>query len=210
MLEIERKFLVKTERWREGVTGIRYRQGYLDTTRGYRVSVRSSPLAEIVITAIVAEEEMRISIEPTVAAELRQCLGIPPAEEYSGELSTLLKHTIRFRLAGDEGILTIKLPTASTIAKEEFEFPLPVAMVESILENWCGRSIDKYRYRRREGDLCWEIDEFFGDNAGLIVAEVELSDVSQTIELPDWVGMEVSDDPRYYNSQLVDRPYSRW
>jgi adenylate cyclase len=207
MLEIERKFLVETDRWREGVTGIRYRQGYLDTTQGYRVSVRST---EIVITPIVPEAEMRVAIEPAVARELRQCLGISPSEECFGELSSQLGHTIRFRLAADKGVLTIKLPTASTIAKEEFEFPLPTATVEYILDRWCGKSIDKYRYRRQEGDLLWEIDEFLGENAGLIVAEVELRNVSEAISLPDWVGMEVSGDPRYYNSQLVDRPFSQW
>ena len=73
----------------------------------------------------------------------------------------------------------------------------------------CGRSIEKTRYRIPQDDIVWEIDEFEGDNRGLIVAEVELKDEHQSFKMPDWIGQEVTDDPRYFNANLVAKPFTR-
>ena len=80
-----------------------------------------------------------------------------------------------------------------------------------MLDTLCLRPlIEKRRYRVEYGGLIWEVDEFYGDNAGLIVAEVELESAQQSFEKPSWVGNEVTDDPRYYNANLVSNPYLKW
>ena len=119
-------------------------------------------------------------------------------------------HSVRIRIAGDRGYLTIKGPSTG-LSRAEFEYPIPIADAQEMLETLCIRPfIEKVRYRLPIGNLIWEIDEFKGENAGLIIAEVELQSEEQSIERPDWIGTEVSGDPRYYNASLVKRPYSQW
>jgi CYTH domain-containing protein len=80
-----------------------------------------------------------------------------------------------------------------------------------MLDNLCDRPlIEKTRYKIEVAGLTWEVDEFAGENQGLIIAEVELTDANQTVELPSWIGKEVSDDPRYYNANLSQHPFSQW
>ncbi len=118
--------------------------------------------------------------------------------------------SVRVRTKGGRGFLTIK-GALSGLARPEFEYTIPLADAVALLESLCARpQIDKTRHHVRHAGMLWEIDEFHGDNAGLIVAEVELASVDQTVALPDWAGAEVTGDRRYYNSQLAVRPFSQW
>ncbi len=151
--EIERKFLVKGEKWRSLATGNLYRQGYLSTKKG--------------------------------------C-------------------SVRVRLVGDQGYLTIK-GLIQGFSRPEYEYPIPAKDAQEMLDTLCEPPlIEKTRYKIELAGLIWEVDEFAGENQGLIVAEVELPDENYSLELPDWIGQEVSDQPRYFNSNLVQHPYSQW
>ena len=153
-LEIEHKFLLRDERWRDQVErSLRMRQGYLvsDATRSVRV-----------------------------------------------------------RVAGDQGYLNIKSGTLG-IARREYEYRIPLAEAEELLDALCEKPLlEKTRHFLHYGAHLWEVDEFSGDNAGLIVAEIELGAVGEAFARPDWIGEEVSHDLRYYNSQLVRHPYKDW
>jgi CYTH domain-containing protein len=118
--------------------------------------------------------------------------------------------TVRVRIAGDRAFLTLKGATTG-ITRLEFEYEIPVGDADTLLTELCQAPlIEKTRYRIPIGNHTWEVDEFWGDNAGLIVAEVELKSADEPIELPAWVGQEVSNDPRYYNANLVQHPYCTW
>ena len=118
--------------------------------------------------------------------------------------------TVRVRIIGDNGYLTIKGATVG-LARMEFEYPIPVADAREMLDRLCDEPpVEKTRYKIPIGDLVWEVDEFTGANQGLMVAEVELTDEHQEIERPNWIGMEVSHDARYYNANLAKFPYSSW
>ena len=151
--EIERKFLVAGEAWRQLATGTVYRQGYL---------------------------------------------------------STVKERTVRVRTIDDKGYLTVKgLTTGSTRVEHEYEIPVDDA--NEMLDDLCEQPIiEKTRYEISHGGLTWEVDEFGGVNQGLIVAEVELDSEEQTFVKPDWIGEEIADDPRYYNSNLIAHPYTKW
>lgn len=152
-VEIERKFLVKSNEWRSLGVGTLYRQGY-------------------------------VSIDKN--------------------------NTVRVRVVGNQGYLTLKGITTG-YSRLEFEYAIPVADALEMLQHLChGPLIEKTRYKVILDDLVWEIDEFAGDNQGLIVAEVELSDPDQAIAIPSWVGAEVSGDPRYYNANLIQHPFTQW
>jgi adenylate cyclase len=117
---------------------------------------------------------------------------------------------VRVRIDGDRAFLNIKQAILG-IARDEFEYEIPVADAEAILARLCiGQRIEKTRYIVRYGGLDWEVDEFTGDNLGLIVAEIELDDERQALDLPPWAGEEVSHDVRYYNSSLAVHPYREW
>ena len=151
--EIERKFLVSGEAWRETAEGTRYRQGFLST-------------------------------EP--------------------------ERTVRVRVAGPRGSITVKGKNLGA-RRAEFEYEIPLADAERMLDTLCKRPlIEKVRYTLRVGSHTWEIDVFEGDNAGLVVAEIELRREDEAFEKPEWVGEEVTDDPRYFNSNLVANPYRTW
>ncbi|MFZ3191660.1 MAG: CYTH domain-containing protein [Moraxellaceae bacterium] len=127
-----------------------------------------------------------------------------------GYLSDQPERTVRVRVAGEQAWLTIKGKTEG-IARLELEYPIPVAEAMQLLDQLCLKPlIEKYRYRIAQAALVWEIDEFLGENAGLVVAEIELSAADQVFDQPDWLGAEVSDDPRYFNSALIRQPFSRW
>jgi adenylate cyclase len=127
-----------------------------------------------------------------------------------GYLSTVKERTVRVRTVGEKGFLTIKGITVG-VSRSEFEYEIPAADASAMLSDLCERPlIEKTRYKVLHGGLTWEIDEFFGDNAGLIVAEVEVKEEGQAIALPAWVGAEVSGDPRYFNSNLIKNPYRQW
>jgi len=152
-IEIERKFLVKGQQWRNQATGTVYRQGYIPTNNG--------------------------------------C-------------------TVRVRLMGNQAYLTIKGLTKG-LSRTEFEYPIPIADAQIMLDNLCQLPlIEKTRYKISFAGLLWEVDEFAGENQGLVLAEVELTDEQQFVELPDWIDKEVSDDPRYFNVNLAQHPFSQW
>ncbi|MBW4576397.1 MAG: CYTH domain-containing protein [Aphanothece sp. CMT-3BRIN-NPC111] len=152
-IEIERKFLVKGDRWRSLATGILYRQGYIATQKGT---------------------------------------------------------TVRIRLVGEQGYITIKGKSVG-ISRAEYEYPIPAEDAQEMLDNLCEHPlIEKTRYKIKLAGLIWEIDEFAGENQGLIIAEVEITDENQNVELPEWIEREVSDDPRYFNVNLAKHPFQQW
>ena len=128
-----------------------------------------------------------------------------------GYIAASLDCTVRVRIAGDQGYLTIKGATTG-ISRAEYEYGIPLEDAAQLLDTLCQPPlIEKTRYRiPAASGLVWEVDEFAGENQGLIVAEIELSDPEQAVELPDWIGEEVSDDPRYLNSNLAKQPFCTW
>jgi adenylate cyclase len=151
--EIERKFLVTSDAWRETAEGTSCRQGFLST-------------------------------EP--------------------------ERTVRVRLAGSRGTITVKGKNVGA-RRAEFEYEIPAADAERLLDTLCKRPlIEKVRHTLAVGSHTWEIDVFEGENAGLVVAEIELGSEDEAFDKPEWVGEEVTDDPRYFNSNLVAKPYRTW
>ncbi|WP_448518951.1 CYTH domain-containing protein [Rhodoflexus sp.] len=127
-----------------------------------------------------------------------------------GYLCNDSKKTVRVRVAGDTAFITIK-GSAQYISRAEFEYPVPVEDALYMLNALCdGPLIEKTRYYVPYKGLIWEVDEFEGDNSGLIIAEVELTHEDQEIPLPPWAGQEVTGDERYYNANLVHNPYKNW
>ncbi|WP_019141281.1 CYTH domain-containing protein [Noviherbaspirillum massiliense] len=152
-VEIERKFLVRDERWKALGQGVLLRQGYLS----------SHP-----------------------------------------------DRVVRVRVEGTAATLTIKGRTQGA-TRGEWEYPIPPEDAQALLDGLCERPIiEKYRYRISHEGMVWEVDEFLGENAGLVVAEVELQSEDQAFARPEWVGEEVTHDARYFNANLLRHPYSRW
>ena len=155
-LEIERKFLVKGEPWRQAPDGVPMRQGYLVTG--------------------------------------------PPV-------------SVRVRVAGGSARLTLKKAATGTgnLVRHEFEYPVPLEEAEAMLGSLAeGGLVEKTRYRVPCEGFVFEVDVFHGENAGLVVAELELSAPDQPFPRPPWLGEEVTGDPRYLNAALARRPYRRW
>lgn len=151
--EIERKFLVTGEAWRESAKAVRYRQGFL---------------------------------------------------------STVPERTVRVRVAGAQGSITVKGKTVGA-RRAEFDYEIPRMDAEAMLDRLCERPlIEKTRYMLPLGSHTWEIDVFEGDNEGLVVAEIELGSEDEAFDKPEWLGDEVTHDPRYFNSNLVARPFRDW
>lgn len=127
-----------------------------------------------------------------------------------GYLNSVKERTVRIRTIDDKAFLTIKGITVG-ITRQEYEYEIPHADCDAMLENLAEKPIiEKARYKIQHESLVWEVDEFFGVNEGLIVAEVELSSEDQVFNKPTWIGEEISSDPRYFNSNLVANPYSTW
>lgn len=117
--------------------------------------------------------------------------------------------SVRVRIEDKQGSLNIKSKQLGVV-RQEFEYGIPLQDAEALLELACGQVLRKLRhYIEMEGHV-WEIDEFEGANAGLVVAEIELEAVDASFPRPDWLGEEVTDDARYYNVNLMREPYSRW
>jgi CYTH domain-containing protein len=151
--EIERKFLVVSDEWKQNAQGTLYRQGYL-------------------------------SIEPG--------------------------RTVRVRLEGEAGKLTIKGEKKKGEG-DEFEYDIPGDEAAYMIEHLCLKPvIEKMRYKINFKGNSWEVDEFFGANSGLIIAEIELESVNQEFEKPDWIGKDVTEDQRYKNANLVKKPFTQW
>jgi CYTH domain-containing protein len=134
-----------------------------------------------------------------------------PTMYRQGYLNSAKERTVRVWTAGDkQAFLTIKgLAVGATRAEYEYEIPFDEgkAMLDTLAEK---PLIEKKRYKIHVGGLTWEVDEFLGDNAGLIVAEVELKSEDQAFDRPSWLGEEVTGDPRYYNANLIKKPFTQW
>jgi adenylate cyclase len=127
-----------------------------------------------------------------------------------GYLSSHPERVVRVRIYGDEAFMTIKSKSVG-ISRGEWEYPLPLPDAREFLDRLCEQPIiEKYRRRIEHAGFTWEVDEFLGVNAGLVVAEIEVPSEDQAFERPEWVGEEVTDDPRYLNSNLISHPYSAW
>jgi adenylate cyclase len=126
-----------------------------------------------------------------------------------GYLSRVPGRTVRVRIAGNQGFLTVK-GKSQGLSRAEFEYAIPVEDAAALLELCEKPLIEKTRYRIPFGAHTWEVDEFHGANAGLVVAEVELESAAEEPALPPWVGREVSGDARYVNANLVKKPFSTW
>lgn len=119
--------------------------------------------------------------------------------------------TVRIRIRGEKGFLTIKGPSDEKgLSRYEFEQEIPLADAEQLLGLCEPGSIDKVRHLVRVGQHVWEVDVFYGANEGLVMAEIELAAENEPFEKPFWIGQEVSGDRRYYNSMLTRHPYSEW
>ena len=127
-----------------------------------------------------------------------------------GYLCNEINGTARVRTKGERAYLTIKSGMTG-ITRTEFEYEIPLREANQMLDEICQKPlIEKVRHLVNVGEFTWEIDEFLGDNSGLVVAEIELEDEYQKFPKPDWLGKEVSDDARYLNANLVKKPYSTW
>ncbi len=127
-----------------------------------------------------------------------------------GYLSTVKERTVRVRTIDDKGFLTVKgISVGAT--RSEYEYEIPAADADEMLDDLCEKPIiEKNRYKIPMGDVTWEVDEFLGVNDGLIVAEIELLSEEQSFPKPEWIGREVTGDPRYFNANLIARPFSTW
>lgn len=120
------------------------------------------------------------------------------------------KHrTVRIRIAGDKAFLTIKSVTQGA-TRAEFEYDIPIADARQMLRFSDGPIIEKNRHTVMHDGFKWEVDEFLGDNSGLIMAEIELTSEDQPFSRPPWLGREVTHDSRFYNSNLAAHPYRQW
>jgi adenylate cyclase len=139
-------------------------------------------------------------------------VGLAGTEMRQGYLSVDPERTLRVRIAGRRAFVTIKgAPSDSGASRAEYEYEIPVGDAAEMLDRLALRPlVEKTRYRLPVGRLTWEIDVFEGDNEGLVVAEIELPTEAMGVVLPDWIGEEVTGDPRYYNASLVGHPYRDW
>ena len=133
-----------------------------------------------------------------------------PIKIAQGYLCTEKDRTVRVRINGDRGFITIKSGTIG-ISRQEYEYEIPPPDAMEMLQNLCLKPIiEKQRYAIEHDSNIWEVDEFSGENSGLVVAEIELTSEDQEFSKPSWIGDEVSDDARYFNSNLIKHPYKLW
>ena len=126
-----------------------------------------------------------------------------------GYLNRDKQRTVHVRIAGDKAMLTVKGLTTGA-SRDEFEYDIPIDDAKSMLAMCEQPLIEKNRRIVHHEGLDWEVDEFLGLNEGLIVAEVELESENQVFQTPKWVGDEVTNDPRYFNSSLSSKPFTKW
>ena len=138
---------------------------------------------------------------------------VPMAQGYLNDLAALdaggQKASVRVRIQGDCAFLNLKSSERGA-SRQEFEYPIPVEDARALLALCVGGVIDKRRHLVRYAGKLWEVDEFLGDNAGLVVAEIELDHAGEPVALPPWAGREVTDEVRYYNLALASHPFSAW
>lgn len=127
-----------------------------------------------------------------------------------GYLSSARERVVRVRIEGEQAMLTIKGANVGA-TRGEWEYPIPLADAVELLDGLCEQPlIEKVRHRIEHAGMVWEVDEFLGANAGLVVAEIELDAVDEVFARPAWLGAEVTDQTRYYNLALASHPYAQW
>jgi CYTH domain-containing protein len=126
-----------------------------------------------------------------------------------GYLSTDPDRTVRIRRAGLHGYITIKGRSRGA-TRAEFEYEIPLDDADALLEQCLPPLVEKVRHRVEHGGRTWEVDVFGGANDGLVVAEIELPSEDAVLDVPSWIGDEVTDDPRYFNANLIAHPYREW
>ena len=136
-------------------------------------------------------------------------LGATGVSYAQGYLAHGTGRTVRVRTAGEQAFLTIKGPVTG-ISRSEFEYPIPTEDALEMLQLCEGPIVQKTRFRIPYAGHVWEVDEFAGPNAGLVLAEVELLSPEEPVVLPPWIGREVTGDIRYYNSRLSVHPFQHW
>ena len=128
-----------------------------------------------------------------------------------GYLSSVPERTVRVRIKGDKGFITIKgIANESGVSRYEWEKEIAISEVEELLKLCEPGIIDKTRFNVKSGKHTFEVDEFYGENEGLVIAEIELSSENENFEKPEWIGKEVTGDEKYYNSMLTKKPYKSW
>jgi CYTH domain-containing protein len=152
---------------------------------------------------------MGIEIERKFLVNTNSWRQSPGEQIAQGYLNRDKQRTVRIRIAGSHAFLTIKGQSIGAI-RTEYEYPIPVDDAQQLLALCQGPIIQKVRHLVHFEGFTWEVDEFLGDNAGLVIAEIELESEGQHFHKPDWVGQEVTHDPRYFNSALSEKPYSTW
>ena len=136
--------------------------------------------------------------------------GVAGKKILQGYISSSAGVSVRVRTKGDKAFLTIK-GAADGISRAEFEYEIPWDDAEAMLGKVCqAGKVVKTRYELPRGEHVWEVDVFEGENAGLVVAEIELGSADEAFERPDWLGVEMSEDPRYLNARLAVAPYQSW
>lgn len=128
-----------------------------------------------------------------------------------GYLSSIPERTVRVRIKGNKGFITVKgIANASGVSRYEWEKEISMSEAEELLLICEPGIIDKIRYEVKVGNFIFEIDEFYGENEGLVIAEIELMDENDSFEKPAWLGEEVTGNNKYYNSMLKKNPYTKW
>ena len=152
------------------------------------------------------EIERKFLVDEKKWAALNKPEGVPFKQGY---LVSEPEKTIRVRVAGKSAWITIKGATVG-VSRSEYEYAIPVKDAEEMLSTMAGAVIAKKRFKIHFASKLWEIDEFDGDNRGLLMAEIELRTEGEEFEVPGWITTEVSGDGRYYNSSLAVYPFSQW
>jgi len=134
----------------------------------------------------------------------------PEGEKYiQGYITNKSGKSVRIRISPDSAFITIKGKRNGS-ARPEFEYSIPINEAEMMLKLFTKRQIEKIRYCVYHKGKLWEVDEFLGDNKGLVIAEIELESKDEAFEIPDWVGTEVTEDKHYYNGHLIKKPFNTW
>lgn len=154
---------------------------------------------------------MAIEIERKFLVDLEELGELKDGQDIKqGYIKTVDNTVVRVRVKGDKGFLTIKGENVG-VSRLEFEYEIPLDEANEMLEKLCSKPIiDKTRYIIKYKNHFWELDVFYGDNEGLVVAEVELESEDEEIKPPSWVRQEVTGDIRYYNNNLMKEPYKVW
>jgi len=126
-----------------------------------------------------------------------------------GYILNTTEKTVRVRIYGEKGFITIK-GMSEGASRPEFEYEIPVEDARQLLKDFCNSIVKKVRHKVFYGGKLWEVDEFMGENHGLLMAEIELKNNDEQFDLPNWIDKEVTGDKRYYNAYLSTHPFSRW